>query len=568
VSARLTRGLLRSIGIAIAIAAAIDPVFSIERHRPSAIAVADLTAAGADGVLEALRDRGGATVIERRSFAGRIPCAPHQRCVIVSDGTVMAELPEDVTSPVLIVANEPGAPNVRLISATVTATHVAAASSLRVALAGQGVAGRETTVRIRDGEAIVGSARHQWTAEGTVTVDVPWWPMAPGPRLLRVEGVAAGPETSAADNAIDVAVSIASDRLPVLVFDTRPSWSSTFVRRALEDDPRFAVEHRARVAPALTTSTAGGRLDARTLDLAAVLIVGAPDGLTEAEAALVDRFVRQRGGTAILLPERQPAGAASRLFRGTWTEQLVAEPQAVGPLRATEILRTADVPLGSTVIGTAGDRAALVHVPSGEGAVLVSGAMDAWRFREHDQGAFDRFWRSIAAQAAADSAALRITFADQPALAGTRQRFQVRRRAMDAHATTEASAVARCPPSVDAVRLWPAGPPQTFTGEITAAASRCELEVSVGELRASGGIAVADAIAPAPSRLLSALEHDVVRAGGTIAGADDVAAADLDAPPAAVTRVAVHPMRSPWWIVPFALCLSGEWWLRRRHGLR
>ena len=30
---------------------------------------------------------------------------------------------------------------------------------------------------------------------------------------------------------------------------------STFVRRALEDDPRFAVGHRARVAPALSAGT-------------------------------------------------------------------------------------------------------------------------------------------------------------------------------------------------------------------------------------------------------------------------------------------------------------------------
>jgi hypothetical protein len=29
-----------------------------------------------------------------------------------------------------------------------------------------------------------------------------------------------------------------------------------------------------------------------------------------------------------------------------------------------------------------------------------------------------------------------------------------------------------------------------------------------------------------------------------------------------------HPMRSAWWIVPFTLCLSTEWWQRRRRGLR
>jgi hypothetical protein len=28
-----------------------------------------------------------------------------------------------------------------------------------------------------------------------------------------------------------------------------------------------------------------------------------------------------------------------------------------------------------------------------------------------------------------------------------------------------------------------------------------------------------------------------------------------------------HPMRSPWWIIPFALLLGYEWWARRRRGL-
>jgi hypothetical protein len=28
-----------------------------------------------------------------------------------------------------------------------------------------------------------------------------------------------------------------------------------------------------------------------------------------------------------------------------------------------------------------------------------------------------------------------------------------------------------------------------------------------------------------------------------------------------------HPMRSAWWIVPFAAALGGEWWWRRRRGL-
>jgi hypothetical protein len=34
-----------------------------------------------------------------------------------------------------------------------------------------------------------------------------------------------------------------------------------------------------------------------------------------------------------------------------------------------------------------------------------------------------------------------------------------------------------------------------------------------------------------------------------------------------VQRGESHPMRSGWWIVPFALLLGFEWWSRRRAGL-
>ena len=33
-------------------------------------------------------------------------------------------------------------------------------------------------------------------------------------------------------------------------------------------------------------------------------------------------------------------------------------------------------------------------------------------------------------------------------------------------------------------------------------------------------------------------------------------------------REAWHPMRSIWWLMPFTLCASAEWWLRRHRGER
>jgi len=33
-------------------------------------------------------------------------------------------------------------------------------------------------------------------------------------------------------------------------------------------------------------------------------------------------------------------------------------------------------------------------------------------------------------------------------------------------------------------------------------------------------------------------------------------------------RIVRRPMRSPWWMLPFAACLAADWWHRRRRGLR
>ena len=103
-------------------------------------------------------------------------------------------------------------------------------------------------------------------------------------------------EQTVIDNHVDIGVDVGTTRSPVLVFDARPSWGSTFVRRALEDDPRFAVGYRARLAPALLAGTANGRLDARR-STASTVVIGGADALTASDVALLEQFVRVRGGT-------------------------------------------------------------------------------------------------------------------------------------------------------------------------------------------------------------------------------------------------------------------------------
>jgi nucleoid-associated protein YgaU len=441
---------------------------------------------------------------------------------------------------------------------------------VRVALHGSGVERQRTEVRVFDGAAVVGAATHTWTTTPSVTLDVPWWPLEAGARALRVDAAPIDGEVMLVDNQAAIGATVSARPADVLVFDARPSWHSTFVRRALEDDARFSVEHRSRLAPALTAGTAGGRLDAAALDRAALLVIGGPDALTAADVDLLERYTRVRGGSLVLLPDRRPSGPVARLFDGTWTEQLSPAAAAIGPLRASEVLRARSLSPAVTVIATAAGAPSIASLPRGEGRIVVAGAMDAWRYRTD---AFDRFWRSLAADAAAAGQPLTLAFDDPLAAAGGHARFTFRDRAMAPPSALEASAVQRCndgPATV--IRLWPAGPLGEFSGEAAAdAAGRCVVEARAAHRQVSASLAVMDRPARGVDRTLAKLERQARGSGGAIADAGNLStiARALETSADAMSRVVtVHPMRSPWWLLPFAASLSIEWWLRRRHGLR
>ncbi len=471
----------------------------------------------------------------------------------------------------MIIADVNAQPNVGVQSVVLSGGHRSAAGAARVVLSGHGVAGKRTELRISDGGAVVGSATHEWSSASTATIDIPWWPLDLGARALRIEAIPLDGESTAIDNVIDAGATIAGTRLPILVFDARPSWNSTFVRRALEDDARFTVGYRSRIAPALSAGTPNGRLDTTVLDAVAVVMVGGPDALTAEEAGLLGRFVRVRGGTLVLLPERPAGGASAHLFPANGSEHLTATAERVGALRAAEILRWSDIPVTATVIARSGSSPAIVSSPTGNGRIIVSGAMDAWRYRHLDSGAFDRFWTSLAARGAALGEGLQLTFEQGIAARGSRARFTVRDRRLEPRAIVEASAVANCETGTHAIRLWPAGMAGEFVGEVPAAQQGgCTVEATVDGRTVTGSIAVVDRPARGTELTLAKLERQARASGGVVAKAgeeQDVARAIAGA--ARVSRVvSVYPMREPWWIVPFAALVSAEWWLRRRNGLR
>ena len=568
---------LRTLAIVIAIAAVVDPVTTVPTASPAVVVAARLASSDVTAIEAALRlALSNTEVIVRPASGGRLPCAPGEHCVMVADGSVDVAIPSDVSGPVsLIQTTAATGPNVVVQSVAASLTqNSAGVGTVTVALTGVGMQGRRTELRVLDGAATVGSAVHEWQADGDATIDIPWWSLAEGPRALTTVAVPFEGEASALDNAVDVGVAVSSGRVAVLVFDPRPSWASTFVRRALEDDPRFQVDHRVALGPSLAAGTAGGRLDARTLNTVPVAIVGSPEGLTSSDVMLLERFVRDRGGTLILLPDRAPSGAVTRLLSGRWTEHLEASASPAGVLRASETLRLSAASPFDIVLGAVQGSPVIVLSPTGHGRLVVSGAMDAWRYRDTDGGVFDRFWRSLVLESAAASASLRLEFEQPIAAPDTDMPFVIRHRRMDPSALSTITATAACGNrAAEVVRVWPQGDAGVFGGTVPIEGREsCQVSVTVeGGPTAVGGVAVTTGATRSVSAALSKLERSALRTGGVVALAGDerkAAAALMAGVPERARPGQVHPMRSPWWMCPFVTCLAVEWWLRRRSGLR
>ena len=564
-----SRFLLRAIAVLIAVAAMVDPAWSVTRPEPERLVAIDLAGGHADAAVSALRSALGDWHVERRAASGgSIPCAPGERCVVIADGSVDAALPADLDrAPSLIAVRRDQSSNVALVSASAPAAHVSAAGTVRVEMRRSGPVG-ETALVVRDGSAVVGSITHKWTDAVTATVDIPWWPIDGTGRALRIEAMPIDGEATTIDNVIDVGVPVQTSRVPVLVFDARPSWSSTFVRRALEDDARLTVEHRVRIAPALSAGTRSGILDVATLERMPVAIVGEPNALTAADVALLERFVRVRGGSLILLTERRISGPAARLLDGEWTEHLSAAPERVGVLEASEVLRATGLPVTAVVLARSATAPSVVSLPLGHGRVIVSGAMDAWRYRS---ASFDDFWRSTAIEAGRAGDALRFEFGDALASAGDRVPFTIRYRSFLERTAVEMSVTARCDGDPSPVRIWPSGSVDTFTGELVFAGSDCQLHAQAGERSAIAQLAGVARPSRGVENTLAKIERTITARGGTVraAGDEPSLARELLTSFTATSRiVSIRPMRSPWWLFPFAGCLAVEWWLRRRGGLR
>jgi hypothetical protein len=215
--------------------------------------------------------------------------------------------------------------------------------------------------------------------------------------------------------------------------------------------------------------------------------------------------------------------------------------------------------------------------PVGRGTVVVAGTPDAWAFRAASWSAFADTWPQLVMEAAARIAPA-ISMQLRPAIAapGDWQRVEITARDAEAEATAatgtlqfgDARFAGREPPALHPLgdgrfgAQWRVGAPDPSARRLVLQAAGQPLATVPWVTR---GEATSARLAH-PS-VLTALTQAT---GGRVLETEDFAAVGdtlASALEPARRPHPWHPMRSPWWLLPFGGALLAEWWLRRRAGL-
>ncbi len=468
---------------------------------------------------------------------------------------------------------------------------------------------REIGVELARGDVVVSRERVRVAHDTVLTVPLTFVPSAIGPEVWRARAYVSQQSDTARS---DVVVDVRANRWSVLFFDRRPSWMSTFVRRALERDPRFAVT--SRVITSTNVSRQTGRppegLDAiaRTAAFDAV-VIGAPEALTARDVDGITTLLNARGASVLLLADHAaPLGAAKTLLDfGGWrtiARRVPAElsapvrgDQSPEPLRLKALSVGVPQRLPALAVPLAMLRAAnsdsvratnrlanstmsaaqtvIWRVPVGLGQLVISGAFDAWRYRDTAQSTFDATWRDLVDDAASQrQAALDVRLSTSLVIPRARTTLVVTPRD-----TMTAIPIGVTLRAIDAPTERPTpltvGAPREGGQFVTsfrapAVSGRYEALVVQGPDSVRVPLVVMPSVAHDADNEPDLLSAWATSGGGRVVPRDSVASVTtvLDAVLRPVPQVSAwHPMRSAWWIVPFALALAAEWWIRRRRGL-
>lgn len=567
---------LRGAAVAIALAGLLDPTLTTRRFARAEVQLL-ATSPARDSALVA-------SVVRRlgRDFRAVVGNADAADATILIGDRPPAQ-PEALRGP--LVAVVPPRASAWLAMERVTVPSAAMEHERVVVTAllhAVGLKGQRLEVTLHDGPRLV--ARTVVTPSSSderLTASLPLVATSVGVVPLRVNARGAG----LAGDAADAMIEVRSGQYDVLAFDLRPSWQATFVRRALDADGRLAVASRMVTSRGLSSArgTAPADLtDPALLGRYRVVLVGSPGQLGAAEVTALERFMRGRGGRVVLLLDQLPTGPVTRLLGGgAWRHDSsgrvadVVADSSLGRLRGASLVVPGRLPGGASVMAAAGPgRPVIWSLPVGEGEVVVVGLLDAWQRRGAGESDFGRFWPTLVAALAAavpppielslernvlapgDSTEVRVTLSD---LAGGEP----------GGATVEASLVDSAGRR-SIVRLWPGLAAGSLQGRVRPGrAGLARVEVRRGDDSASIPIFVdssATAARPGGDDLLAAWvagAGGVRVAGDNLARLPDVVHGLIGTPPVPEPW---HPMRSPWWILPFACLLATEWWLRRRAG--
>jgi hypothetical protein len=568
---------LRTGAIVIAIAALVDPAIARRVAAPISMAF-ELPRASDPGHRQAMEMRAR---IEAGLDDDVIVDGPLDPSAIVAIGN--AELTRTVDAPVFVLASAV-TPSVRIEGITTPRGLVSGqAAPVRVALLASKLSGRTSSIALELGGTRLESVDHEWTSdderfEGTFTL------VLPAPGLHRVRAIVT---TDGVDGAVADAAVVVRDRpLRVLAYEPRPSWPVTFVRRSLESDPMFSLASTTRSSrPAATRSSdAPASLSGLDPDAFDALILGGLDEVSGADWGAVERFVSDRGGTLVLLPDRQVPESLRRRFDLPQAEEVLLEnPVGVedAGLKGAEFLLLPPATEGVRTLATIRhgrlSRPAIVAVPVGAGTLILSGALDSWRYRAEGDGQFDRFWQGLVADAAL-SAAAKIDVTLTPAIARPGDPIVVRTTVRETEFISNGGSRSAGPVegslirengTREPIRLWPGSRLGSFEATIPAPPTgRHVVEVAATQARTDVPLLVADDVVLPVRDTGAAWRHAAAASGGGLVQTSDELIAALSKLNAVTVEQVIRPMRSPWWIVPFALLLSAEWALRRRSGLK
>jgi len=547
---------MRGMAIAIVAAAIIDP--ALPRTRGVVNEVAVLSVGRVDSTLRARVE----AAVPAAFAVSRRPTAATDVSVVIG-ATSLGERPTQ--GPVIVLTPPARAPSLGF-------THVDHAPSVGLGTALQvrvrGRIAQATALQLRltlqSGDVVLDALELALPARtGHFDTTLVALPGEVGPWPLRVTA-----STQDASAAWDLLTTVRAEPWRVLVYDARISWLSTFVRRALERDPRFVIAHRVASAPSIARTTEGApRTLATTSALAEadVVLIGAPDALPEGEVRALERYLRA-GGSVMLLVDSLGGSALPQLSGvARWRDVsgVVTMRDARGlRLTAGRVVVPVSASTELEPVMTGEGRDGLLRRGLGRGSLFISTARDAWQFRDARRSDFAALWPQRVEDAAL--AALGALSGElDPAVLSPGDSAQLL-------ISTAAAASVTVALDTESVTLVPIGDRALVTVVAPLTAGLHEVVVhSAGDTLRLPLFVRPDARRDrAPDSALLRAWADAT--GGSTLPIDELA--ELGDRVRAVGASAAgttpwYPMRSPWWILGLATLLGGEWLLRRRDGL-